>query len=311
MLRIGKFVGGILPALIGIALVAIEMLYSRTLSPPAINVITALQFGCSLWFGAGVAYLYTEAGFLEKQKKFAISAYRRISEIEKNVRRLLSRFNARSSSKTKANELEVIKEVLLSLQTTISSSKADWADVIGEEIKTLERLLRLREDDDVPSVERNAETEALLRELPSSLEIEAREDLRSDERIDLGVDQIQEEFMRHGYIEFECFWDNSFARDIDTLELGEAVRVEVDDVNDRVGAFIVHDKQGVPVGVVTNKGLGSNTYDEFIQILTTAFRKSRFSAIYSGRDRTLDAETERHYFSIKSSDLEIELESEE
>jgi hypothetical protein len=295
-----KTIAAILPAVIATVLVIIEVGWTGALSQAAINVITALQFACSLWFGAGVTYLFTEKDFQKKQKRFAISAYRRTKEIEANVQRLLRRFD--NQGRSRANELEIAKEVLLSLKTTIASSKADWADVIGEEINTLEELLHLREDEDVPNPQLREKAETLLKSLPSTLEADAREILRSQERINFGAQLLRDELRALGYVEFEGFWEPEFEQDIFELEIGEELYVSIDDVDDRVAAFIAHTEDGRSVGVITNKGLGSSSYDEFTRIVMTAFNASSFVATYTEKGMLMEHEDgDRHYFKVRTS----------
>jgi hypothetical protein len=59
-----------------------------TLSARELLLIQGVQFISSLWFGWSVSYLFAAASFREQQRKFALSAYRRISEIDYTLDRL-------------------------------------------------------------------------------------------------------------------------------------------------------------------------------------------------------------------------------
>jgi hypothetical protein len=101
-------------------------------------LINALQFVSTIWFGWVSSQIVSEQQFQEWQKRFALSAHRRIKEIEYSRERLLTRIRAKSFKDNPiTDELDAIQEIALSLRATARLSTADWADIIGEEIKTL------------------------------------------------------------------------------------------------------------------------------------------------------------------------------
>ncbi len=279
-----------------------------------LNLITGLQFISSIWFGWVISSIFSEQEFQQRQKKFAISAYRRIKEIEITLERLLNRLASKMSrNQTLNKELDVIKEMALSLKTTTRSSKADWADIIGEEIKTLEKIEGVEREERTEGVEREertelapiddnqSRTEKLLKKLPPSLEIQAREMNR--DRINNGIKKLETELSDVSYIEFDGFWDHTFEKDIFSIPVGSTVFVSVDDIAGRVGTLIAHSDSGEALGVITNKGLGSASYSEFVEMVIGALEKSKFSAKYVTRGHVYlprkIRDNERHYFKIR------------
>jgi DNA repair ATPase RecN len=197
---------------------------SGNLTQRELILINALQFVSSIWFGWASSQIVSEQNFQERQKRFALSAYRRIKEIEYSVERLLSRIRVKSASGNPATiELDAIREMVLSLRATARSSKADWADVIGEEIRTLEEIEEIEESENDAALGESASdlsSQALPRaktvklqrlraSLPKSLEIQAQQ-LNPRDRLEDAINLFQEELQRKGYIELEGFWDSSF-----------------------------------------------------------------------------------------------------
>lgn len=86
--------------------------------------------------------------FQESLKQFALSAYRRISDIEKSVNRIKNAIEkARASySREKVHELDILSIVAEELSSTVNSSIADWIDVIGEELSKKERIVELQKE---------------------------------------------------------------------------------------------------------------------------------------------------------------------
>src|SRR5271167_3241246 len=157
-------------------------LTSATLTSHDLLLINALQFVSTIWFGWASSQIVSEHSFQERQKRFALSAYRRIKEIEYSVDRIIGRIRVKSASGSPATtELDTIREMVLGLRATTRSSKADWADIIGEEITTLEKIEDIEESKSDQPMERiderqdTRELQHLLASLPKSLEIQAQQ----------------------------------------------------------------------------------------------------------------------------------------
>jgi hypothetical protein len=293
-----------IPALLGIVATYLQVQFNVSLTPRELLLIQAVQFIASLWFGWGVSYLFSAATFHEQQRKFAISAYRRINEIEYALDRLLHRTKPKQGLSKNVNaELDAINEMAISLRNTVISSKADWADIIGDEIRAVESIKQPERSEQrtTGSIDRVENLEKIMASLPVSLEIQARQNLE-DQRQEWS-DIFRHDIAKKGYLELEGFWDQSFDRDAWELSPGEAVLISIDDAEDRVGALIAHDSEGRKIGVIINPTSGL-PYHEFQEALFDATRKSKFQAIYAKKGTLLaadegDDEGDRHYFDVQ------------
>jgi hypothetical protein len=108
-------------------------------------LFNTVQFICTVgfaWFSTKAA---SRAEFEQSLKRFAISAYRRIDDIERIVDRLHSevREMISVSPKPEAANLRVIDAIITGAGQLVRSSISDWGDVIGDELLALERIKRL------------------------------------------------------------------------------------------------------------------------------------------------------------------------
>lgn len=292
---VGKLANIGIPIVLGIIATYYELADSAALTQRELVLVNAIQFIATMWFTWTVANISAEQSFQQTQKKFALSAFRRIKEIESSVERLLKRVDlkARGKRRTTTIELEPLKEIAFSLRATVQSSKSDWADVIGEEIKALEKIEQSGRSGEVQSPAVLGKLEQLAHTLPSSLEIYAME--KAAERMDSAVDSFEEELREEGAIFLQGFWDRSFEIDIVSVPLGAMLDLSMDDVGDRIGALVAH-YQGKTVGVVTNPT--EVNYHEFTEALARAIRRSKCQAKYIEEGEKTHGSDERHYFTI-------------
>ena len=237
----------ILPVTLGGIATYLEI-STPTLTQRELLLVNAIQFVSTIWFGWASSQIVSEEQFRQRQKGFALSAYRRIKEIEYSVDRLITRVSLKSGESQLGPELDVIREMAISLRATARSSKADWADIIGEEIKTLEQIeeIETREeiasrDDEICTRLRSPESpldsptvQRLLSSLPPPLEIQARQKLTSDTWVE-ARDFFKRSLEEKGHIELEGFWDESFEQDVFDLPIGTQLVIRYDDVGRRVG----------------------------------------------------------------------------
>jgi hypothetical protein len=100
----------------------------------------------------GFAWFSTRAAsrleFEQSLKKFAISAYRRIADIERMVDRLHSEVREMISDapKSEITNLRIVEAIVSDTGQLVRSSISDWADVIGEELLAIERIKRLEHE---------------------------------------------------------------------------------------------------------------------------------------------------------------------
>lgn len=119
---------------------------TNPLHPQTIFIIRALQLIASIAVGFFIQRIQSKEEFQADLKNFALSAYRRIVDIEKIANRLLVVTNnaKQKVDRDETSDIDVIKEIALSIKYTVSSSNADWVDIIGEELKKKERINELQ-----------------------------------------------------------------------------------------------------------------------------------------------------------------------
>jgi hypothetical protein len=316
-MNIFDIIFAIILLILTVASIILQIFFS---SPNSTKIETSLfsiiQFVFSLAFTWLVARISFRNEFQESQKKFAISAYRRIIEISNSVERLINRTISHSGKvdPDKNHELDVITEIGVGIRESIKSSIADWADIIGDEIETLEKIQVIRETQssdkldeklsiDVPNLQEQEQeqkddiaVENLVSTLPKSLRITA-EGVKGDylSRVRRGTLKFKREEKRKGCIEVEGFYEPPFEIDIYNFKKGDILQVRIGDAGDRIAALIAYDDSGHSVGVIENKLAGiADSYFEGINILIRYLHRSQFQIQITD---ILDIEIEeRHYF---------------
>jgi len=133
-----------------------------------INLVLSLGFS---WL---LTRIVTKAEFEESQKRFAISAYRRTTDIAKALDSLIIQIdNIRVDfPRGRLNELGLLTTVATNIQDTVTSSTDDWVDIIGEELRKKEKLQELREKRSaaLSSTPDNSDREKQLQELEHQIE---------------------------------------------------------------------------------------------------------------------------------------------
>jgi|GEM_PF-450610 len=151
-----------------------------------------LQFLLAVGFAWFSTRAIVRGEFEVSLKRFAVSAYRRISDIENIVGSLKSKVKDMRSKNPErdSHDLELIEAIVHDTARIISSSRADWSDVIGEEMLALETIRRLesekaaietspstsvtKTDFDVRVKQIDQNIDALVSRLPAPLQYEAR-----------------------------------------------------------------------------------------------------------------------------------------
>jgi hypothetical protein len=289
------------------------------------TLFSVLQFIFSLSFAWLLSRATLRNEFKESQKQFAVGAYRRINEIDEGIDRLLSRIQSqlsRVSSET-SKEMDVLLAIALGIRASIKSSIADWGDIIGEEIVTLEKIEHIKDEQELflekrveagPALgKRDQESEAifeglrkneeklnkLLNTLPYSLRIARKMDLPHDVLVNKNVKALEYEAKRQGFVIFQGIWDQTFEKDILGHKEGDTLYISIADVGSRVGALIAKDSVGKSVGVLTNKF--ESKYFVFTESVIMFLHKSSFEGeiINIERGPFEKKEDDRHQFVIK------------
>lgn len=112
------------------------------------SLFNLLQFVITLGFAWFSTRAISKVEFEKSIKKFAISAYRRISDIEKMNHRLHKEIIEMMSLSPAddQNNLRVVEAIVYDTAQVVRSSIDDWGDVIGNELIALEKIRRLEHE---------------------------------------------------------------------------------------------------------------------------------------------------------------------
>ena len=132
--------------LVAVAVFAVEAL---TPGRPALisNFLDALKFFLAIAIGWHVQTLVSREEFETQLRRYALSAYRRVSDISLSVARIKGETLAKGTkdSDARARALHAIDAVADELANTVRSAIVDWADIIGNEILKVQRIEELRQ----------------------------------------------------------------------------------------------------------------------------------------------------------------------
>lgn len=182
-------------AVLGILSIGCFALQAYTASTQTTARETALYNALQFLLTTGFAWFSTRAisrgEFEDSLRRFAISAYRRVADIERMTQRLHTEIRvmiAERPTKTTEN-LRIVEAIVADTGQIVRSSIADWADVIGDELLAIERIKRLEQErqdlksevaqqpEDAAGNESmrqiDAQIRALLSSLPPRLQLEA------------------------------------------------------------------------------------------------------------------------------------------
>jgi hypothetical protein len=287
-------------------------------------LFSVLQFVFSLGFAWILTRIAAKNEFVESQKGFAIAAYRRINEIDEGVARLIARATAQSRSGTPdvRRELDVVMAIAVGVKTSIRSSIADWGDVIGDEIATINRIEEIKgeqvallelpqqatpdspNEDDARAetralheqLERNNEQVAqLLKTLPPSLRVVAEDSKRARDLVATHADRLRAEYKRTGTLTLRGFWEAGLRRDVQTMSIGDRLTIRIGStVGERMLAVCAYDNEGQEVGIIVNNGAGP--YYVFRESLVRFLGSVEVPVELVSLEQRPD--TERHYFVV-------------
>lgn len=132
-------------------------------TPQELSLFNIIQFILTVGFSWITARIISESEYFSRLRGVAISAFRRISDIEIIVRRL--RNNLQKTNLITNSEVirEISLEIVEDLNLLILSSKADWSDIIGDEIQIIEQIKTL-------AIEKSDLTESFEKDLDTKLE---------------------------------------------------------------------------------------------------------------------------------------------
>ncbi len=148
----------------------------RTVGAHSTATETFLFNSLQFFLTTGFAWFSTRAAsrleFEQSLKKFAISAYRRIADIERMVDRLHSEVREMilDAPKSEITNLRIVDSIVSDTSQLVRSSISDWADVIGEELLAIERIKRLEHEKELLQKDNIEASPKISSELGTSLQ---------------------------------------------------------------------------------------------------------------------------------------------
>jgi hypothetical protein len=298
-----------------IGLVALQIYRSETVTKLESALLSGLQFLISLVFSWVLSFWVFEVGHKEKQKKFALGAFRRIKEIERNIVRTA---NYVDDSLRNGDDLRpcmgVIKANLTNARDTVMSSIYDWSDIIEDEIEISAQIEKLEQTrsaiaDEPSSNITSEEIEKLIQKLPPPLRQAIREESGSRSRDREAIEYLRQQFRENGSLDLRGFWQehDGFMKEPDTLKVGDVIYIARGMTKNRSGAILAYDADGKSLGVITNRcSQLQMRYDVFAYALDEVFGKKLRPELFGGtpveaRVMRVDgpnAETSRRYFEV-------------
>jgi hypothetical protein len=107
-----------------------------------------VQFILTIGFAWFSTRAISRAEFENNLRRFAVSAYRRISDIQRMIRRLQSEVSntLNSDNDVDSSDFRVIEAIAMDTIEVVKSSDSDWADIIGEELLAIEKIRHLEKE---------------------------------------------------------------------------------------------------------------------------------------------------------------------
>ena len=297
-------IGGILAVLAVVTLVTHIARCGANITQTEATLFGILQFVFSVCFAWLLSRSSCKREFQESQKGFAIAAYRRIREVESGLGRLLHRIRNRrhECSDDVERELDVIYEIARGMETTTRSSISDWADIIGEEIATLQQVERLKNETDAYESQLHDSLEKmdeLMSRLPASLRVTERDEIDEDEDEMHAWDICHSELDNHGSITLDGFWEEGYDLDADirSCQPDQEFSVALVPRKGEQGPINLFDANGRSVGRITNK-YSVSSYDIFARVLCEVVGSHRFPVSLE-KIKDFDPKSKRVYFTVR------------
>jgi hypothetical protein len=265
----------------GLGAIAVFVVQLNSSTPPTQReaiLYSFFEIGLSLGFGWILQRIDSRKQFQENLKQFAWSAHRRITDIEKSVRSMEESISQMRLSypKDKIHELDILRAIAEGMDNTVVSSKADWAEIIGEELSTKEEIERLQKELQVLKEQQkksedktltnqhieevNRKITTLVSDLPEWLRISSHEWRFEDDsypregRLNQTVlDHYLSEATTHSCITIDVdpFVDLTVPENLNRVIQGKPFSIRVDRGMGNQLAFLI-DKDGDPIGEIRN-----------------------------------------------------------
>jgi hypothetical protein len=271
-----------------IVLAAVQITGAENVTKTELALFNILQLIFSIGFSWIISSYFSEAGFIESQKKFAIGAFRRIKEIERSISRAQTLLNTDQDERD-GKQLHRHQPVMISLmsaQDAVNSSIADWGDIIGDEIHLTKEIIRLKAlrksadkfekeylDNLGKSKKEDEDLEREINELKSRLPASLRLEEDNKERIyEMAEYYLNEEMNTTGKIVLTGFWEenDTFSGNLSNVSVGDTLYISRGFTENRRNVLLAYDKEDKWVGVITNKFMSYHDdididYDSFLE----------------------------------------------
>lgn len=275
--------------LMGVGLVFVQIDRSDNATKLESALLSGFQFLISLAFTWILSFWVFEISHKDKQKKFALGAFRRIKEIERNIIRTSDYVDdvIRNGEDTRPS-LGIIRANLRNARDTVLSSIYDWSDIIEDEIEISAQIEKLERSMSAESEQgpksTSHEIEKLSQKLPPSLRQVVRDDHILDETKQ-AADYLRRELRENGYLDLRGFWEarDAFMRNISNLKPGDPVYIARGITKNRPGPILAYDADGNSLGVITNRCAVLNSpYDVFANALDRVFEGALRPKLFGG-----------------------------
>ena len=234
------------------------------------------------WYGSRAV---SGKSFEKSIKKFAIGAYRRISDIDEILGRLQSRLQEIVGRREKAadySELSVVSAIVEDTKQIINASILDWTDVIGDELMAVNRVkdleLQLRNQEEITAtvdkkIEENRakltkEIASLKASLPAKLQRPRSYVSMTDESLKRGVKWLVHKHRTEDGLRLEVRTGGQYGEMDESLKLVPTDHLVAEFLDTAVG-INVYNKSKILLGRVLN--FSPYTYIDFKTILSECY----------------------------------------
>src|ERR1700676_4139785 len=264
----------------GILAVACFVWQGMTIGAHLTATETFLFHGLQFLLTSGFAWFSTRAvsrtEFEGSLKRFAISAHRRIADIERMVDHLHQEVREMilQSPRSECATLRIIEAIVSDTTQLVRSSRSDWGDVIGDELLAIEKIKRLEQEKerlrgDESSQEPREPVDALkkiedriatiLETLPPRLQLEAESERVPAPATRRAANWLAAAHHESDGLEMTVVTGDRYLHERDTRTLTPAEPLLTD--KDENGGIDVRDENGLGIGRLMN--LTPLTYGNF------------------------------------------------
>ncbi|PKN21884.1 MAG: hypothetical protein CVU68_06120 [Deltaproteobacteria bacterium HGW-Deltaproteobacteria-3] len=311
----GKLLAFVILLAASIGLVVVQVLNSSNTTKLEVSLINALQYICSIGFTWLLSVVVFNNTYNDKQKKFAIGAFRRVKEIERNIKRTREYIDQSLKDGGDLKScLSVAKFSLVNAQDTINSSISDWADIIEDELEISAQIERLGSssinDIGYKTENRNVKKEiaSLSKKLPPELRHNVSVEFDKRHQIKEAVVYLGKKIIDDEFIELRGFWEprTGLMKDLAGVEVGSKVYIARGITETRTGAILMYNEAGESLAVVTNRCIGA-PYDVFADAIDEVFGGTLRPKMFGGHPVQAEVikiddfnpKSERQYLRVK------------